>query len=197
MSQQEKYQDMSCFKKIACINQIEKLEELLPDYDIYIHYGTLLGAIREGGLIGHDTDIDVAYVSKYHTAHEVEAEMIDIYRRLLSADVLDMYWKRQRTPEWFEVELNPTRDIVEPVGQAHIVFDDPEQPIDLYTTWIDKNDDYYNPLEPTAWCKGKDLFPFKHGRLYDFIFNVPNNSRALLTHHYGNWKILKMKSRRT
>ncbi len=183
-----RYNEMTKEQKLACVEQIKRLEALLPEYDIYIHYGTLLGSVREQGLIGHDTDIDVAYISKYHKPEEVEAEMIDIYRRLLDAGVLDIYWKQERTPEWFVAETSPTYDIQEPVGQAHIVFDDPEQPIDLYTTWIDEKGDYYNPLEPTAWCKGKDLYPFKKGSLEGLEFNIPNNSESLLEHHYGDWR---------
>ncbi len=32
--------------------------------DAFLAYGTLLGAVREGGLIGHDSDADLGYVSR-------------------------------------------------------------------------------------------------------------------------------------
>ena len=33
-------------------------------YDVWFVYGSLLGAVREGGYIGHDIDFDAAYVSR-------------------------------------------------------------------------------------------------------------------------------------
>lgn len=37
-------------------------------YDAVLAYGTLLGAVREGGFIGHDLDFDAAFVSKHRDA---------------------------------------------------------------------------------------------------------------------------------
>lgn len=173
-------------KQLTCVEQIKRLEALLPDYDIYLHFGTLLGSVREQGLIGHDDDIDVAYMSHYHTPQEVEDETIMLYRKFLELGILGPYFKQERNEKWFVPVEVPDENIQEPVGQCHIKFGDNH--LDLYTTWVDDNGDYYNPLEASAWCKGADLFPFRVGKLYDQEFKIPNNSEFLLEHHYGDWQ---------
>jgi hypothetical protein len=48
-------------------------------------YGTLLGAVREGRLIGHDSDADLGYVSRHEHPFEVIRESFAIQRRLAAA----------------------------------------------------------------------------------------------------------------
>jgi phosphorylcholine metabolism protein LicD len=53
------------------------------DLDLYLIYGTLLGAVRENGFIADDKDIDVAYMSKYHDFDDIVKEMVEIYQCFL------------------------------------------------------------------------------------------------------------------
>ena len=46
-------------------------------------YGTLLGAIREGALIGHDSDADIGYVSSHDHPYDVIRESFDLQRRMV------------------------------------------------------------------------------------------------------------------
>lgn len=48
----------------------------------WIAFGTLLGAAREGKVIGHDSDIDLAYVSARPTPAEMTVELWDVARAL-------------------------------------------------------------------------------------------------------------------
>jgi hypothetical protein len=48
-------------------------------------YGTLLGAVREGKLIGHDSDADLGYVSRHEHPYDVIRESFAIQRRLAAA----------------------------------------------------------------------------------------------------------------
>ena len=48
----------------------------------FICYGTLLGAVRNGKLIGHDNDIDIAYVSEHPHPVDVVREGYRVERVL-------------------------------------------------------------------------------------------------------------------
>lgn len=52
--------------------------------DAFIAYGTLLGAVREGALIGHDSDADLGYVSRYDHPADVIAESFRLQRSLVA-----------------------------------------------------------------------------------------------------------------
>ena len=62
----------------------EILEVLRRECDLegWIAFGTLLGAAREGKVIGHDSDIDLAYVSKQPTPAEMSVELYGVARAL-------------------------------------------------------------------------------------------------------------------
>lgn len=50
--------------------------------DAFIAYGTLLGAVREGRVLGHDSDADLGYVSRHSNPVDVSRESFQIQRRL-------------------------------------------------------------------------------------------------------------------
>lgn len=55
-----------------------RVQRVLRDYagyDAFLVYGSLLGAVREGGYIGHDADFDAAFVSKHRTGPEAVTEL--------------------------------------------------------------------------------------------------------------------------
>jgi hypothetical protein len=51
----------------------------------FICYGTLLGAVRNGRMIGHDNDVDLAYVSEHPHPVDVIREAYRVERALLDA----------------------------------------------------------------------------------------------------------------
>jgi len=48
----------------------------------FLAYGTLLGAVREGAVLGHDSDADLGYVSRHHTPVDVARESFRVQREL-------------------------------------------------------------------------------------------------------------------
>jgi hypothetical protein len=50
--------------------------------EAFLAYGTLLGAVRQGGLIGHDSDADLGYVSRHSHPVDVMLESFRLQRHL-------------------------------------------------------------------------------------------------------------------
>lgn len=49
----------------------------------FVGYGTLLGAVREGGVLGHDSDADIAYVSEHSVPVDVIRESFRLQRAVV------------------------------------------------------------------------------------------------------------------
>lgn len=70
------------------MDEVVRILDVLRDWagvPAYICYGTLLGAVRDGRLIGHDNDIDVAYLSKHEYPVDVVREGFRVERVLRDA----------------------------------------------------------------------------------------------------------------
>jgi len=66
------------------LDSIEQLLAALHELgiDAFPAYGTLLGAVRGGALIGHDSDADLGYVSRFSTPVDVIRESFQLERQL-------------------------------------------------------------------------------------------------------------------
>ncbi|MFL6158545.1 MAG: class I SAM-dependent methyltransferase [Marmoricola sp.] len=61
----------------------QALADLRADgFDAHLSYGCLLGAVRDGRMIGHDTDADLAYLSRYTLPAQVISESYAMERAL-------------------------------------------------------------------------------------------------------------------
>lgn len=59
------------------LDQVEEVLEVLRDecgLPAFVSWGTLLGAVRHGGLIAHDVDADLGYLSRYEHPADVARE---------------------------------------------------------------------------------------------------------------------------
>ncbi|MET0525119.1 MAG: methyltransferase domain-containing protein [Nocardioides sp.] len=71
----------------ALLDATDAVIEALRSADVepFIAYGTLLGAVREGAVLGHDSDADLGYVSGHSNPVDVSRESFEIQRRLSRA----------------------------------------------------------------------------------------------------------------
>ncbi len=73
--------------QLAVASLYESMRALLAEefgYELFITYGTLLGAIREGGFLAHDNDYDASFVSSATTGPEAADEMVRIAKVLIA-----------------------------------------------------------------------------------------------------------------
>jgi hypothetical protein len=66
------------------LDSIEQVLAAIADAGVeaFLAYGTLLGAVRQGGLIGHDSDADLGYVSRHSHPLDVILESFRLQRHL-------------------------------------------------------------------------------------------------------------------
>jgi phosphorylcholine metabolism protein LicD len=139
------------------------------DLDVYPVYGTLLGMIRDNDFIGWDTDIDLAYLSKYHTNKEVLNEFNMICKFLEDKKLL-LY--RIKTTSHLHV-WSPNKGLK----------------IDLWISWIDENNNYHLVWTVYGDINASMILPFKTIEFKNQTFCQMNNPERFLNEHYPNWEV--------
>lgn len=138
--------------------------------DPFLAYGTLLGAVRNGGLIGHDSDADLGYVSDHEHPIDVMRESFALQRALC-----DMGYPTMRySGAAFKV------DVLESDGSV--------RGLDVFGGFMmDGNlhlmGEIRTPFE-RDW-----IFPLGTAPLEGRTFSVPKDTDKFLTATYGpHWK---------
>ncbi|HWU20136.1 MAG TPA: methyltransferase domain-containing protein, partial [Nocardioides sp.] len=158
----------------AIADSAEQMLEIMKrdcGIDGWISFGTLLGAARNGHAIGHDSDVDLCYVSEKTTPAEMTSELWGIARALRAAGIPVV----DRTGS-FVTAMMPAPD-----GS--------ENGIDVYLTFFHEGQFYATatvrtPLERSA------VLPLTELEFEGRMMPAPADPARLLEISYGpNWRV--------
>jgi SAM-dependent methyltransferase len=73
--------------KVALVDAVEKALALLNEsgHPAFLSFGCLLGAVRDGRLIGHDNDADISYLARAKHPVDIMLESMEVERRFVAA----------------------------------------------------------------------------------------------------------------
>jgi SAM-dependent methyltransferase len=137
----------------------------------FLSYGTLLGAVRNGRLIGHDNDVDLAYVSMKPFPVDVVREGFAVERALREAG-----WVVRRGSG---VRLN----VRLPMQDGSMRY------VDVFTAhWVEGV--LYMPSDTGFRLPTETILPLGTVELMGRSFPAPARSEELLAATYGpNWRL--------
>lgn len=137
----------------------------------YIAYGTLLGAVRNGRLIGYDNDVDLAYVSAHETPVDIARESFRVQRALI-----DEGWVVRRGSG---ARLN-VRVLMDDGSTRHI---------DIFTAfWIGET--FHTAIDIGCRLERDEVLPLSSVELCGHPMPAPANPAAILAAAYGEgWRV--------
>lgn len=137
----------------------------------WISFGTLLGAARQGKGIGHDSDVDLCYLSEKATPAQMQRELWEIARALRAAGMR----LQMRTGSFLTVQL----DTPDGAGAG----------IDVYTTFFFDGNFYETATVRTPVARD-ELLPLKPMEFEGRTLPAPADHAKILEISYGpNWRV--------
>lgn len=161
----------------SLIQSIKKLEKIfLDEFDlkIYLTWGTLLGAVREGDFIKHDNDIDIAYLSNRKNDYEITEEH-ELIVRVLYRSGFPVY---RNSKGQIHVQIKPENSKL-----INKFFN-----LDLWTTFV-RDGQYFHYPDIKGEIASNALLPLQRQQLHGESFWVPADYDLVLTQFYGSdWR---------
>jgi phosphorylcholine metabolism protein LicD len=155
-------------EKAKLLYEMKKIEQFFQktlNLDLYLIYGTLLGAIRNKDFISHDNDVDFAYLSAYEKKKDVLQEFKRI-KKILQKNHLLIKAKKN--------------------GQIHCSSMSDNFVFDIWTSFIANQRLYLIPSNNSY--SSTSIVPFQKIIFLNYEFNIPNDSSSLLNELYYNWQ---------
>ena len=154
-------------KVMRIYGRVREIVRETHGYDVMLMYGSLLGAVREGGIIGHDLDIDVAYVSRHAKGRAAAAELRDIALLLIERGF-------NVGCQLTALQIREASDVVHKIDLFHLYFDDAgalKFPFGVAgTTEIPASD--WQGTREIDFCGARALVPINADSLVEHIYGA-------------------------
>jgi hypothetical protein len=158
------------------LKAVELILQVEFGLQLYLTWGTLLGAVREGDLIAHDFDIDVGYVSRARSKEGVLRERQRIY------DHFRRFGRVVGTSA-------PGRFMISGAAAPSGLID---HGIEIWTSFTTKGTHYAYPILPGV-LPGNAIKPFRTATLRGIPFAVPRQAERFLDFAMGpDWRVPKL-----
>ena len=155
--------------KSVLIRDMKSLSTFIKDkfnLDLYLIYGTLLGAIRENDFMEHDNDVDLAYMSKQDNLIDILNEFKGMCCILKNHNMLSKICSN---------------------GHFHAYSPNRRNKFDMWTSFIIEGKYYIVPLIDGI-KEDQIINPLKPINFKNQNFLIPNKPEKLLDLLYKDWK---------
>ncbi len=138
--------------------------------EIFLAYGALLGAVREGKLIGHDFDLDFAFLSPSAQKEEIANTATRVLGFLVR--------------KGFKVDAESNGQFKAYAHQSGV-----ELKVEFFASWVE-NDKFYLYFAVKDAPIASSILPLGSISVEGVEFAAPHEPQALLAATYGkNWRI--------